>query len=205
MTAAAAGHAGPVWYAARRGPVTRREGQTDQELVDAAGRGDVGAFEALYRRHREWVGRLALRFTGEREMALDVVQETFIYLLRKVPTLRLTARLTTFLYPVVKHTAQAARRKRRIGPAAGGEMADEDLWIVGDVVEAGEEAAALRAAVGRLGAGQREALLMRYVAGMSLEEIAAALGVPLGTVKSRLHGAVRTLEAGMAPRPGFKP
>ncbi|MCZ6793764.1 MAG: sigma factor, partial [Planctomycetota bacterium] len=58
------------------------EPRSDPFLVEAANRGDPSAFAALYGRYRDWAFRLAYRFTGSREDALDVVQEVFIYLLR---------------------------------------------------------------------------------------------------------------------------
>ncbi|MCK5113686.1 MAG: hypothetical protein KAR11_02865 [Phycisphaerae bacterium] len=87
--------------------------RSDEELVELANEGDEEAFEALYGRYRDWVCRLAWRFTGNEDQALDVLQETFFYLLKKLPNLKLTARMTTFLYPVVKHLSLAAVRKNR--------------------------------------------------------------------------------------------
>src|SRR5688500_564740 len=86
--------------------------RSDQQLVEALNAGDVRAFDALYRRHRDWVVRLAVRFTGNEDDALDVLQETFSYVFRKFPGFRLTASMTPFLYPVVKNLSIAARRKR---------------------------------------------------------------------------------------------
>jgi RNA polymerase sigma-70 factor (ECF subfamily) len=83
--------------------------RTDSDLIAASNAGDAGAFEGLYYRYRDWVVRLALRFTGHHEDALDVLQDTFAYLLRKLPNLRLSARMTTFLYPVVRNLALARR------------------------------------------------------------------------------------------------
>jgi RNA polymerase sigma-70 factor (ECF subfamily) len=87
--------------------------QSDQELIEQANKGDSDAFEALYYRYRDWVYRLAWRFTGNQSDALDVLQETFAYLLGKFPGFELTAAMTTFLYPVVRHTSLAIRRKNR--------------------------------------------------------------------------------------------
>src|SRR5687768_10064582 len=85
---------------------------TDQELVRALNGGDARAFDALYHRYRDWVVRLAVRFTGHEDDALDVLQDTFSYVFRKFPGFRLTASMTTFLYPVVKNLSIAAKRKR---------------------------------------------------------------------------------------------
>ena len=157
--------------------------------MDAINAGDLRAFEILYYRHRDWVVRLAARFTGNDADALDVLQETFAYLYRKFPGFELTARLTTFLYPVVKNLSIQARRKRARYAEEGIELA-EDRGSVGRGLADEDLAAALRG----LSELHREVVLMRYVDGMSIEEIAVALTVPAGTVKSRLHHAVEAMK-----------
>jgi len=160
----------------------------DEELLQRAGAGDPDAFEVLYRRHRDWVHRLAWRFTGHQQDALDILQETFLYLLKKLPDLRLTASLTTFLYPVVKHLSLNLRRRR------GGAAADEDiLTAIPDPTAPPTSRTELAAALAGLPPEQREVVLMRFVDDMSLDEIAVALDVPIGTIKSRLHRALETL------------
>lgn len=89
--------------------MTGAEQPTDHELIEAIRAGDGRAFETLYHRYRDWVAGLAYRFCGNREDALDVLQETFAYLVRKIPNFELRARMKTFLYPAVKHLA--LRRK----------------------------------------------------------------------------------------------
>jgi len=167
--------------------------RSDQDLVHAANRGDAAALETLYLRYREWALALAYRFTGDRDAAHDAAHEAWVYVLGKFPGFRLTARFTTFLYPAIRNSALAARRKLR--PAA----ADEELLalVPYDAAPGGEETerAALARAVDALPAGQREVLLMRVVDGMAVAEIALALGIPEGTVKSRLHHAIAALKA----------
>src|SRR6267142_3691695 len=87
------------------------EARSDLELIAAMNRGDAAAFETLYFRYRDWVVSLAHRFTDDSEAALDVMQETFLYFLRKFPGFRLTASLKTFLYPAVRNLSIAARNK----------------------------------------------------------------------------------------------
>ncbi len=162
--------------------------RSDEALVEAANEGDLAAFEALYYRYRDWVVALACRFTGDRDDALDVLQDTFAYLLKKLPRLRLTARMTTFLYPVVRHLSIRLRRRRRRHVSA------EDFLREAPAPEEGAASRAeLAEVVSALPEKQREALLMRFVDGMSLREIAEALKIPLGTVKSRLHNSLRAL------------
>src|SRR6185436_18590576 len=88
---------------------TTDDPREDQELVALANQGDARAFELLYWRHRDWVVNLAFRFTRDRDLALDVLQETFLYLLRKFPGFTLTCQLRSLLYPAVRHLAIAAR------------------------------------------------------------------------------------------------
>src|SRR5438045_7564284 len=87
--------------------------RSDQELIAAINGGDTDAFEILYYRYRDWVVNLAYRFTGDRDLALDVLQETFLYFVKKFPGFHLTASLKTFLYPAVQHISMAARRQSR--------------------------------------------------------------------------------------------
>ena len=164
---------------------------TDADLVALANRGDPAGFEGLYARYRDWVAALAHRFTGDDALALDVTQDTFMYLLGKFPGLKLTARMTTFLYPAVKNLSIAARRKaRRLSgspdevlaalptPAAGpGALEHQDLLAV----------------VAALPDIHREVVLMRFVDDFSLDEIGQTLNIPTGTVKSRLHHAIAAL------------
>ncbi len=166
------------------------DGRSDGDLVDAANAGDPAAFEALYRRHRDYVVRLAFRFTGSRHDALDVLQDAFAYLLGKFPGFRLTARMTTFLYPVVRSLSVDILRRRR--PHLTPDEAEAELTAgpVGDPEGARRELADVMSA---LAAEQREVLLMRYADDMDLSEIAEALAIPLGTVKSRIHYALKTL------------
>ena len=166
--------------------------RSDLELVRAINGGDLTAFDALYYRYRDWVVRLARRFTGHDEDALDVLQEAFGYVFRKFPGFSLTASMTTFLYPVVKNLSIAARKKRTRQAQLPEESGAFDVPArTGVDAEAGREE--LETVLASLPEGQRDVLLMRFVDGMSLAEIGEALGIPEGTVKSRLHNALATL------------
>jgi RNA polymerase sigma-70 factor, ECF subfamily len=168
----------------------RPDPRSDEQLVSALNGGDASAFDAIYFRYREWVARLAQRFVGNENDALDVLQETFLYLHRKFPGFVLSARLTTFLYPVVKHLALANRRKR--GKFGGDETALE-IVAAPPANTSREGIEDLHVVVSALPALHREVLLMRYLDDMSLEEIAHGLSIPLGTVKSRIHNALKML------------
>ena len=177
--------------------------RSDQELVAALNDGDASAFDALYYRYRDWVVRLAHRFTNHGDDALDVLQETFAYVFRKFPGFRLTASMTTFLYPVVRNLSLAARRKRTRLQLTGDESHPEPPAPTSIDSEGARQE--LRVMLDALPDGQREVVLMRFVDGMSLLEIAQALRVPEGTVKSRLHNALQALRRDERARRYFEP
>jgi RNA polymerase sigma-70 factor (ECF subfamily) len=183
-------------------PTPPDDPRSDQELVDACNAGDAEAFGAIYRRYRGWAIGVAYRFTGERESALDVAQEAFVYLLSRFPGFRLSGGgLAALLYVALRNGAYTRARRRRSaarwdGGGAGTPVRGEGLLD--------EASGRLREAVEALPEGQREVLLMRVVDGMSVREIARALSVPEGTVKSRLHHALAALRSDPRARGYFE-
>ena len=179
-----------VWIsAAGRSLDTHKIETTDQELIAAINSGDESAFESLYWRYRDWVVNLAYRFTSDSELALDVMQETFFYFAKKFPGFKLTAQLKTFLYPAVRNLSVAACRHRNQWPQAS--AADLDELPSTDPNPSVDDL--LRAVLNGLSDEHREILLLRFVDGLSLGELSAALQIPLGTVKSRLHNGLEKL------------
>lgn len=170
---------------------------SDSDLVQLCNSGSrcdaTEAFDALYRRHRDYVTRVAMRFCSDRDVASDVLQETFLYLLRKFPPsgggLALTARLRSLLYQVARNLTLTTLRqaRRREGNA------DLEPDQLPDPRTVDPQYENLSRAMQGLSARHREVVLLRFVDGMRLNEIAEALDVPPGTVKSRLHFAVRAL------------
>jgi RNA polymerase sigma-70 factor (ECF subfamily) len=167
---------------------------TDEELIDALNRSQPRAFDQLYARHREWVWRVAVRYLGDESEAWDVVQTVFMDFLKRFPGFVLTSRLTTYLYPVTRHFAYAAARKRKRIATGIDENAPLPSCAPPDA-ERDERLDRLNQAISRLPAIHAEVLLMRFVDDLSMDEIGAALGVPPGTVKSRLHHAIAKLQA----------
>src|SRR5688572_5665948 len=162
-------------------PPPNSDPRPDGELVRSINAGDLAAFDALYYRYRDWVVRLARRFTGNDDDALDVLQDAFGYVFRKFPGFQLTASMTTFLYPVVKNLSIAARKKRQRHSPGGADDA-----AIANVPDRAAEARAdprseLAVVVQALPEAQREVLLMRFVDGLSLQEIGDVLGIPEGT------------------------
>jgi len=169
-----------------------RDERSDDELVAAANAGERSAFEALYARHREWAASVAMRFTRSRDDALDVVQDVIIYFYGR-------ARMRTFLYPAVRSTSLNLLRKRRRETP----LEDGAAEIIADA-ETSRDETSERSGVAEIIRGlppdQREIISLRYVDGMKLAEIARAMEMPLGTVKSSLHRALEALR-GRMPRP----
>ncbi len=163
---------------------------SDGSLVARANRGDRAAFEQLYGRYRDWILAVAYRVTEDRDLAFDVLQEVVVYWLGKFPGFVLAGKVKTFLVPVVRHTALEHLRRRRRGQ---GLELPEALPDDRPVSLAG--VADLESAVARLPPGQREVLLLHFGDGLALAEVAVALEIPLGTVKSRLGLALAALRS----------
>ncbi len=161
------------------------------ELIDAMNSGVEAAFEALYYRHRDWVVSLARKFTGSEHLALDVMQETFLYFLGKFPGFTLTCQLKTFLYPVVRnHSLNAIGKTRKLHSGVEETRVLENL-AAPDVPPGVSDD--FEVVLSSLSEDHRESLLLRFIDGLSLAEIAEATGIPLGTAKSRLHHAISKL------------
>jgi len=164
--------------------------RSDADLARALRAGDASSFEAFYDRYHEWVAALAFRFTGHREDALDVLQETFSYLFRRGRDFELRSQMKTFLYPVVKHLSIAkGRASRRQAPL------DPKL----DPPAPADRGGGVASLLDGLSKVQQEVVMMRFVDGLDLQAIADALDVPLGTVKSRLHSALELLRGRIRP------
>lgn len=168
---------------------------SDFDLVEICNHGNAAdaerAFNTLYQRHRNYVIRVALRYVNDHDRALDVLQETFTYLLRKFPPtgdgLRLTSQLTTFLYPVAKNNAINLLRKDNRFPS---DMDREPDDLPSRQADGPDDLANL---LRELSAEHREVIQLRFIDDLSLQEIAETLRIPLGTVKSRLHLAIKQL------------
>jgi RNA polymerase sigma-70 factor (ECF subfamily) len=189
---------------ARSGVCTDAPGPKTAELLEAIRRGDADAFETLARENAPALFRTALRLTGRREDAEDLVQEVLV---RALPALRRfegRAKLSTYLFRAMgnlwKNQLRSKKRSRvvewfRRGAADGtdDERASPDPQdprpLPTERIQAGELADKVRAAVEKLDPPRRLTLLLREVEEMSYEEIAVATEVPVGTVRSRLARA----------------
>jgi len=192
----------PAHLPGRRPPSAEGVHASDLALVERLNAGQTAAFDELYNRYADYTGRLALRYTGNHDDSLDVIQDVWMYVAGKFPGFVLTAKFTTFLFPVIRHEAIARRDKRRRAmgvPLDASTDVDTDRAVGGaeTFVNAPDHGdaplAGLHAMIARLPEHQREVILLRFGDDMSLEEISAALAIPLGTVKSRMHLAIKAL------------
>ncbi len=189
---------------ARSGVRTGASERQPAELLAAIRRGDSDAFEALARENAPALFRTALRLTGRREDAEDLVQEVLV---RALPALRRfegRAKLSTYLFRALgnlwKNQLRSKKRSRVVEWFRRGTDDDTDDErtppdppdrepLPTERLQARELAVEVRAAVARLDPPRRLTLLLREVEEMSYEEIAVATDVPVGTVRSRLARA----------------
>jgi RNA polymerase sigma-70 factor (ECF subfamily) len=174
----------------------------DADLVARWQQGEEEAFEALVRRHQLRVFRLLWRMLGSREEAEDVAQEAFLSLHRHGHRFRGEARFSTFVYRVAANAA--LNRRRTLGRSRARERQLRERQAAGTDLPASprdpEDAAAgsqVQAEVQRalldLPEDLRVATVLYDIEGVPYGEIASVLGIPEGTVKSRIHRARRAL------------
>jgi RNA polymerase sigma-70 factor (ECF subfamily) len=170
----------------------------DSELVERWQSGDDGAFHELIRRHERRVFRLLFRMMGSREEAEDVAQEAFLSLHRHGHRFRREARFSTFVYRVAANAALNRRRALgrsrnrvkdlKVSQEAGFDLPsgprDPESSAVGSEVRERVQAAMLE-----LPKDLRVAVLLYDIEGQSYQEVSRVLGIPEGTVKSRIHRA----------------
>lgn len=149
--------------------------------------GDVGAFDELVRAHEDRVFGICLRMMGNREAALDAVQETFLTVFRKADRYEAKAAFSTWLYRVAVNTCYDQMRKakrRRTEPIP--EHADPADRRSEDAFVSVELRPDIESALAKVPVEFRGAVVLVDVQGLSLQQAAEILDVPVGTVKSRV-------------------
>jgi len=155
----------------------------DRDLLSVHCAGDPDAFGELFRRHRDRMWALALRMTRDPEVAADAVQEAFIAAFRGADSFRGEAAVTTWLHRIVVNSC--LDRLRRTKPAVPLPEADLSLADTHDHHHSVDVRLDIRAALDQLPEGQRMALILVDMHGLSVAEAAAVLKVAEGTIKSR--------------------
>jgi RNA polymerase sigma-70 factor, ECF subfamily len=195
--------------AARGDPLTpdavagTRETEPDHELVARVARQEFGALDALYARYGRIAFSVAHRVLGDFEAAEDVVQEVFLTVWRRAHTYAPDrGSVRTWLLSITRNRAIDVARGRAARPH--GVPLDDILALPAGDDPAAEalrriEATRVRAALERLPAAQRGVIELAFFSGFSYPEIAARIGIPLGTVKSRIRLALERLRVVLLP------
>lgn len=164
-------------------------------LLDAK-KGDRAAFGELVRTYQRRAYAVAYGFVGNRDDALDMAQESFARAYKAMPRFDSGLPFYPWFYRIIKNTClNHLKRKRRHGETSLDGMMESGYDLAGSVndpvrtAELGDLRQSIGAAMTRLSEEHREILLLRHFQGLSYAEIAECLGVPKGTVMSRLHAA----------------
>ncbi len=158
---------------------------SDDELIRRHLSGDRSAFGLLVERHQRRVYNLTYRMLGRPEDAHDATQDAFVTCMQKLSGFRGTSAFTTWLHRVTLNICYDTLRKRaREIPV---EEQDEQTVAPGDLAADSAAAVDVQRALLAVPEEFRTVLVMHDVQGVPYEEIAEALGAPIGTVKSRLH------------------
>ncbi len=167
-------------------------GDRDTELVTAARGGSSDAFGALVDRYRAPVVRLAYSLTHDADEAKDIAQDAFLRAYRRIESFRPDRPFSRWLFVIARNASlDALRRRRRLAAVqAPGEIEPEDPQ---ERAMRNQDAERVRLALADLPPHYRTVLEMYYDAGMRYREIAEALGIPIGTVKTYIARGKRRL------------
>jgi RNA polymerase sigma factor (sigma-70 family) len=167
--------------------------ESDEELMAAVARGDERALGSLVERHGPRIHAHLARLAGSVEDADDLLQETWVRVARGARSYETGRPVRPWLFGIASNLARDLHRRRAVRRRAIRASAEPERPA--PAVRPFEQLA-LRERVARLPDRFREVVLLRFYQEMSEAEMAETLGVPRGTVKSRLHGAIRELKRG---------
>ncbi len=177
--------------------MTKREQVLNELLVLRCKEGDASAFEELVERWQERLWRHAWRLTGNENAAWDVLQETWIGIVRGLSRLEHEAAFPTWAYRMISNKCRDWIRRETRHRKANKTYAETIGREEGKTASTHERHASLKEALGNLPGRDRAILSLHYEDGFDVGEIAEILQIPEGTVKSRLHYARQRLRAKM--------
>jgi RNA polymerase sigma-70 factor (ECF subfamily) len=184
--------------------------EADHVLIRQCQKGDKSALDALISQYEQRAYQYAFRLTRDPEEAADVVADAFVRVYTAIQNFRGHSAFSTWLYRIVTNVYFDHRKKDRskvlvsldapVGPQGEGRVVDvpDPAGGPGAAVEAGARAEAIQRALGSLPEFQHAMLVMFHLEGLSYVEIAEALDLPVGTVKSRLNRARLALRQELA-------
>ena len=170
--------------------------RTDEELVASSLAGDPSAFDLLVLRWDRKIQGAIYRLMGSEEEARDLCQEAFLKAYRGLGGFKGEARFSSWLYQIALNLCRDRMRRRRgrvmvsldaLEPDAQGQILRDEGASTHDLVEARDLQQRVRAAVMALPDDQREVIVLKEYEGLTFQEIAEVLGLPVSTVKTRLY------------------
>jgi RNA polymerase sigma-70 factor (ECF subfamily) len=200
--------------AERATPEAFRLSLDESTLIDRCLAGDDTAFDQIVLRYQDMVFSLASRLLGNYDEAVDLSQDVFLQVYRKLSGFRRDASLRTWIYRIVINRAKNRQRwwKRRISEmtalpieeadvrtGSGGACLASDEIAPDEALARKEQGQILHRAIEKLPFDQKTILLLKEIEGLSYEEISTTLDLPLGTVKSRLARARQSLRENLDP------
>jgi RNA polymerase sigma-70 factor (ECF subfamily) len=177
----------------------------DVQLLQQYAAGDEGAFQEIVSQYKDSLYAFLRRFLRRQDLVDDVFQETFMQLYISRDTFDLSKPLRPWLFTIAANKAKdALRRMQRVDSTNLGSMFDSDEHSIDDVLNTldqdehmpydelirDETAAEVKRVIAKMPARLREVLILAYFHKFSYAEIAGMVGIPVGTVKSRLHTAI---------------
>jgi RNA polymerase sigma-70 factor (ECF subfamily) len=170
----------------------------DDHLIAASKDGDPAAFGVLVRRYQDRLFRTVARLVDNPEDARDVVQEAFLHAFQALDSFKGDSLFFTWLYRIAVNAAISLRRKQKVvlsiharrageGPVEPPDPSERNR--PGQALEQADQAKRVRRALSQMSPEHRAVLVMKDMEGQKYEAIAEALGVPVGTIRSRLHRA----------------
>ena len=191
---------------AKAGESLEAEPRGDRELVHAARAGDILAFDNLFYRYRDGIYRLGLAITKDPSAADEIVVDTFARAHRAIERLEPDDSLRPWLYRVAVNLSYN-RRPRKGVTFSSLDDGTEDIAAEGEspseAAERAERRRVVLECVDLLGPKHKIVVVLHYLNGLNLAEIAEIIEVPVGTVKSRLHYALRKLRVQLSAHPGL--
>ncbi len=183
------------------------DGRNDRELVLAARAGEIRAFDALFYRYRDGIFRLGYAITKDASYADEIVVDTFARAYRALDRLEPDDSLRPWLYRVAVNLSYNHRPRANIVFStlddSAGDVAAADEGSPSALAEKAEVRRVVLECVDLLAPKHRLVVVLHYLNGLNLSEIAQVVDCPVGTVKSRLHYALRGLRTQLARHPGL--
>lgn len=174
----------------------------DKELIRKSIQGDSSAFESLVLRYQDRLAHSLEHALGNRDDALDATQQAFISAWKNISGFRSDSAFYSWLYRIAMNAAITAKRRQRIATTPihratedGGVQPEDPRPDTnpGHQMQTGERVQQVREALARVPEEFRQPLVLKEIDGLSYEEIASVLGIPIGTVRSRIFRARKEL------------